>query len=48
MGQIYLQYLDGDHIYVCNKCKTHLTGFNQRLSKGFQARTGKAYLFLDV
>jgi hypothetical protein len=47
MGQLLLQYLEGDHLYVCSKCNTHLTSFNQRLSKGFQARTGKAFLFLS-
>ena len=33
MGQLYLDYLDGDNIYICAKCKAHLTNYNYLLSK---------------
>mmetsp|Transcript_37902 Transcript_37902/g.33921 ORF Transcript_37902/g.33921 Transcript_37902/m.33921 type:complete len:105 (+) Transcript_37902:71-385(+) len=48
MGQLYLDYLDGDNIYICAKCKAHLTNYNYLLSKAFRGRGGKAYLFTKV
>jgi len=33
MGQLYLDYLDGNNLYVCATCKAHLTSYNDLISK---------------
>eukprot|EP01090_Pellita_catalonica_P013224 TRINITY_DN307_c0_g1_i6.p1 TRINITY_DN307_c0_g1~~TRINITY_DN307_c0_g1_i6.p1 ORF type:complete len:110 (+),score=11.63 TRINITY_DN307_c0_g1_i6:57-386(+) len=48
MGRLFKIYLSGGHIYVCGKCKTHLTKPTNLVSKSFQGRSGKAYLFDKV
>lgn len=48
MGPLYLEYLDADIVYSCNKCGTHLSEINEIISKAFTAHTGKAYLFGKV
>lgn len=48
MGILFKQYLSGDRIYTCSQCKTHCTDHGQLISKAFQGRHGRAYLFSDV
>ncbi|EFN55008.1 hypothetical protein CHLNCDRAFT_134827 [Chlorella variabilis] len=48
MGVLFKQYLSGDKIYTCSQCKTHCTDHGQLISKAFQGRHGRAYLFSDV
>jgi len=48
MGYLDLIYLEADKIYGCAKCKIHLTETNEIISKAFQGRHGKAYLFNKV
>lgn len=48
MGILFKQYLSGDKIYTCSQCKTHCTEHGQLISKAFQGRHGRAYLFSDV
>ncbi|KAL4452261.1 hypothetical protein ABPG75_007923 [Micractinium tetrahymenae] len=48
MGILFKQYLSGDKIYTCSQCKTHCTEHSQLISKAFQGRHGRAYLFSDV
>eukprot|EP01090_Pellita_catalonica_P013223 TRINITY_DN307_c0_g1_i2.p1 TRINITY_DN307_c0_g1~~TRINITY_DN307_c0_g1_i2.p1 ORF type:complete len:134 (+),score=5.95 TRINITY_DN307_c0_g1_i2:57-458(+) len=38
MGRLFKIYLSGGHIYVCGKCKTHLTKPTNLVSKSFQGR----------
>lgn len=38
-------YLDGPRIYTCGKCRTHLTSYDEIISKSFHGRHGRAYLF---
>lgn len=38
-------YLDGPQIYTCGHCRTHLTTHDEIISKSFQGRHGRAYLF---
>ncbi|CAD8064899.1 unnamed protein product [Paramecium sonneborni] len=45
MGRPILEYLDGNRIYVCKKCRVHLTNYQKRISKNFKGGTGQAYLF---
>ena len=33
MGKLYFQYLEGDNIYSCKKCRVHLTSYNELISK---------------
>lgn len=35
MGKIILDYIEGDNIYVCASCDTHLTTRADLVSKGF-------------
>lgn len=48
MGYLHLMYLEAEKIYGCAKCKVHLSEINEIISKSFQGRHGKAYLFNKV
>eukprot|EP00698_Gefionella_okellyi_P022240 TRINITY_DN7341_c0_g1_i1.p1 TRINITY_DN7341_c0_g1~~TRINITY_DN7341_c0_g1_i1.p1 ORF type:complete len:112 (-),score=7.19 TRINITY_DN7341_c0_g1_i1:104-439(-) len=48
MGKLFEQYLDDPHIYVCTDCHIHLASHSAIVSKAFQGRTGKAFLFENV
>lgn len=37
MGKVILEYLDGNKIYACNKCNTHLSCEDELYSKVFYA-----------
>ncbi|KAF9937936.1 hypothetical protein BGZ67_000708 [Mortierella alpina] len=41
-------YLKGDQIYTCSGCHAHLARNDDIISKGFQGRHGRAYLFKSV
>jgi hypothetical protein len=45
MGRVFQNFLDGDKIYICNTCHTHIATHDDILSKAFHGRHGKAYLF---
>lgn len=38
-------YLDGQQVYTCAQCRTHLTSHDDIISKSFHGRNGRAYLF---
>ncbi len=48
MGRIHRKFLPGTRIYACNNCHAHLTNHDDIVSKSFQGRTGRAYLFNSV
>lgn len=48
MGKLFLEYLSGARIYECSACHAHLADYNEIVSKAFQGRHGRAYLFGDV
>ncbi|KAI8913214.1 Yippee/Mis18 [Gorgonomyces haynaldii] len=48
MGLVHKQYLDNDAVYCCSRCKTHLTTVDAIISRQFQGKHGKAYLFQQV
>eukprot|EP00298_Acanthocystis_sp_HF-20_P010667 c18981_g2_i2.p1 GENE.c18981_g2_i2~~c18981_g2_i2.p1 ORF type:complete len:116 (+),score=25.90 c18981_g2_i2:52-399(+) len=48
MGQLYLQYLGGNRIYMCRTCETHIADHNELISKAFQGKHGRAFLFNNV
>ncbi|KAJ9050778.1 hypothetical protein DSO57_1011216 [Entomophthora muscae] len=48
MGQILKQYLTGNRVFCCCKCKTHLSTSDSIVSKAFQGQHGQAYLFNSV
>jgi len=48
MGRIYRTYLSGTRIWTCSHCKAHLAYHEDIISKAFQGRHGKAYLFSNV
>lgn len=33
MGRLFVEYLDGDKVYSCKKCKMHLVDKDQLISK---------------
>ncbi|KAF9333839.1 yippee zinc-binding/DNA-binding /Mis18, centromere assembly-domain-containing protein [Linnemannia elongata] len=41
-------YLNGDQVYTCSGCHTHLAKNDDIISKGFQGRHGRAYLLKAV
>jgi len=47
MGRLFLMHLDGN-VYSCKHCKTHLGVASDIISKAFQCKHGKAYLFHKV
>lgn len=48
MPRLFLEYLSSKKIYQCKKCHTHFVDRKDLVSKNFQGRTGKAYLFRNV
>ncbi|XP_074308151.1 protein yippee-like [Silene latifolia] len=47
MGRLFVLNLEGK-IYSCKHCRTHLGVTDDVVSKSFQSRHGKAYLFNKV
>ncbi|KAL8161017.1 hypothetical protein V2J09_012506 [Rumex salicifolius] len=47
MGRLFLVHLEGK-VYSCRHCHTHLAVCEDIVSKTFQSRHGKAYLFRNV
>jgi len=47
MGKIYKQYLAGDRVFCCKVCASHLA-LDEIVSKGFQGKHGRAFLFSRV
>ncbi|CAI9762225.1 unnamed protein product [Fraxinus pennsylvanica] len=47
MGRVFVVTLEGN-IYSCKHCGTHLALTEDVISKSFQSRHGKAYLFNKV
>jgi len=45
MGRLFKEFLSGSKIYSCSTCKAHLAHRDQIISKSFQGRQGRAYLF---
>ncbi|ELR25490.1 Protein yippeelike 1, putative [Acanthamoeba castellanii str. Neff] len=48
MGKLFKSYLSGPGVYKCHSCDTHLAKHGDIISKAFQSRSGKAYLFDKV
>lgn len=45
MGRAFRQYLNGPRIYSCATCRAHAADHDEIISKAFQGRHGRAYLF---
>lgn len=45
MGRIFQRYLEGPRVYSCSSCRCHLANHDEIISKSFQGRHGRAYLF---
>mmetsp|Transcript_17402 Transcript_17402/g.34133 ORF Transcript_17402/g.34133 Transcript_17402/m.34133 type:complete len:118 (+) Transcript_17402:94-447(+) len=48
MAKMFKIYLCGSSIYSCSSCHTHLAKHDQIVSKAFQGRHGRAFLFSNV
>eukprot|EP00245_Coleochaete_scutata_P008530 TRINITY_DN2620_c0_g3_i1.p1 TRINITY_DN2620_c0_g3~~TRINITY_DN2620_c0_g3_i1.p1 ORF type:complete len:112 (+),score=16.85 TRINITY_DN2620_c0_g3_i1:160-495(+) len=48
MGRLFKQYLSGSRIYCCCNCRAHSADHDEIVSKAFQGRHGRAYLFNNV
>ena len=48
MGRVHRKFLPGTRIYACSNCHAHLSSNDDIVSKSFQGRTGRAYLFNTV
>ncbi|GER37958.1 protein yippee-like [Striga asiatica] len=48
MGRLFLIHLEGNNKYCCKYCRSHLALVDDIVSKSFQSRHGKAYLFDKV
>ncbi|KAL1915947.1 uncharacterized protein VTP21DRAFT_6335 [Calcarisporiella thermophila] len=45
---VFATFLDGGRIYTCAMCNTHLARHDEIISKAFNGRHGRAYLFNHV
>jgi len=45
MGRVFREFLVSPRIYTCSGCDTHLTDEQHIISKTFQGRLGRAFLF---
>ncbi|KAL0030673.1 hypothetical protein WJX77_001813 [Trebouxia sp. C0004] len=45
MGRPFKTYLNGTKIYSCSNCRCHSADHDDIISKAFQGRHGRAYLF---
>mmetsp|Transcript_19493 Transcript_19493/g.45564 ORF Transcript_19493/g.45564 Transcript_19493/m.45564 type:complete len:114 (+) Transcript_19493:75-416(+) len=48
MGRVYKTFLNGNRVFSCSGCRAHLSAHDDIVSKSFQGRTGRAYLFGKV
>ncbi|CAI5518750.1 unnamed protein product [Closterium sp. Naga37s-1] len=48
MGRPFKHYLQGARIYSCSNCRSHAADHDEIISKSFQGRHGRAYLFSNV
>jgi len=48
MGQHFEEFLQGIKIYTCGTCRCHTADHDHIMSKAFQGRHGRAYLFSNV
>jgi len=48
MGKLFKSYLGGGTIYRCSGCRSHLALHDELVSKQFQGRHGRAFLFGNV
>lgn len=48
MGRVFRVVLGGERVYCCSGCKTHVTEHDDLVSKSFQGRHGRAFLFNNV
>lgn len=48
MPILFTQFLSGNAIYACCQCGTHAADHEELVSKAFQGRHGRAYLFSNV
>ena len=48
MGRVFLRYVDSETVHCCAACRAHLAAHESIISKAFQGRHGRAYLFADV
>lgn len=47
-GSASTEVLEGDILHTCASCGTHLASAEDVVSKGFQGKHGRAYLFSNV
>ena len=45
---LYKKFLKGEKIYACSNCHCHLAYHEDIISKSFQGRHGRAYLFETI
>lgn len=48
MGMTFRRYLNGQRVYGCSSCKTHLATIHSMISRAFNGQHGRAYLFEEV
>ena len=48
MGRLFLETLNGPKIFKCKFCKVDSASHDDIVSKDFQGRYGRAYLFKHV
>ncbi|KAI9295903.1 yippee-like protein [Neoconidiobolus thromboides FSU 785] len=47
-SSLILTLVDDNYIYCCNQCQTGIGKHQELISKNFQGRTGKGFLFNNV
>ncbi len=48
MPRVFVEFIEGDNLFMCRKCQTHLSSLSDLISKAFRGQYGTAYLFNKV
>eukprot|EP00798_Chlamydomonas_sp_ICE-L_P024953 gene24953-10611_t len=48
MGRPFKQFIEAPRVYSCGNCRAHAADHDDLISKAFQGRHGRAYLFNSV
>ena len=45
MPKKFIHFLEGNNVYACSECSTHLASLSDLISKAFVGKSGRAFLF---
>lgn len=48
MPKLFIEYLEGNNLFVCKHCHTHLVKLSDLISRAYRSQHGTAFLFDNV